>query len=86
MPQHELGLEEYKGFADNAPVNIMYADLDLNIRYANQKSIETLKQLEQFLPIKAEQLVGSNIDMFHKDPIHQRRMLQDDSKLPHKAI
>jgi len=41
--------------------------------------------LEHLLPIKADQLVGQSIDIFHKRPEHQRRMLADPSNLPHTA-
>ena len=30
-----------------------------------------------------DKIIGSCIDVFHKNPAHQRRMLADDSKLPH---
>lgn len=70
---------------DTAPVNVMFCDMDLVIRYANQTSISTLRGLEKYLPIKADQLVGANIDIFHKNPAHQRRMLADPKNLPHTA-
>ena len=81
-----LGLEYFREFASNAPINIMYADNDFVIRYANPKSLETLRGLEKYLPIRMEQLVGSSIDIFHKNPSHQRRMLSSAKNLPHKAI
>jgi len=70
---------------EQAPINVMYADLDLVIRYANSASIKTLERLEHLLPIRAHELVGTNIDIFHKNPHHQRRMLADPSNLPHNA-
>ena len=70
----------------NAPINIMYADLNFNITYVNPKSLETLKKIEQYLPVSADNIVGSNIDIFHKNPSHQRRMLSDPSNLPHRAL
>src|SRR5690606_24946238 len=32
-----------------------------------------------------DDIVGSNIDIFHKNPAHQRRLLADDSHLPRHA-
>lgn len=32
-----------------------------------------------------EKLIGQNIDAFHKNPAHQRKMLADPRNLPHKA-
>jgi methyl-accepting chemotaxis protein len=31
-------------------------------------------------------IVGASIDIFHKVPAHQRRILSNDKNLPHKAI
>ncbi|HEX6239507.1 MAG TPA: methyl-accepting chemotaxis protein [Polyangiales bacterium] len=71
---------------ENAPVNIMCADLDLRIQYVNPASMRTLRQIEQYLPVKADQMLGTNIDIFHKHPEHQRRLLADPRNLPHRAI
>jgi methyl-accepting chemotaxis protein len=67
------------------PVNIMYADLDLNVQYLNPESIKTLKTLEQYLPIKIDDMVGNCIDIFHKNPAHQRNILGNPKNLPHQA-
>lgn len=68
---------------DDMPVNVMVADKDsFEITYANKTSIDTLAGLEHILPIKAKDLVGSCIDIFHKDPSHQRRLLSDPNNLP----
>ena len=84
--EFELTIEHYKGFVENAPINIMFADRDFFIRYVNPKSVETLSTLEEHLPISVSNLVGANIDVFHKNPAHQRRMLQSEKNLPHRAI
>lgn len=70
---------------DNTPTHILFAGRDLVIRYANQASLRTLKRLEHLLPVKASEVVGSSIDIFHKHPEHQRRMLADPANLPHRA-
>ena len=71
---------------ESAPINIMYADRDLKIQYMNAASRTTLKTLEQYLPIKVDDMIGQSIDIFHKKPEHQRRMLADASNLPHRAL
>jgi methyl-accepting chemotaxis protein len=71
---------------ENAPINIMCTDLDLNIRYMNPASHRTLRRLEQYLPIRADQMLGASIDIFHKDPSHQRRLLADPKNLPYRAL
>src|SRR5262249_33560416 len=70
---------------ENAPINMMYTDLDLKIRYMNPASIRTLKRLEQYLPVKVDEMIGRSIDMFHRKPEHQRRILADPKNLPHSA-
>jgi len=75
-------LNRIKQMIDNAPVNMMYADLDLKMRYMNPKAEQTLKRLEAHLPIKVHQMIGQSIDLFHKAPEHQRRILGDVRNLP----
>ena len=67
------------------PVNIMYADTDLNVQYLNPESIKTLKTLEQYMPIRVDDMVGDCIDVFHKNPAHQRKTLANPKNLPHQA-
>ncbi len=70
---------------ENTPSNVMFADLDLRIQYMNPASKKTLKTLEGLLPVKAEDMIGQNIDVFHKNPSHQRKLLSDPKNLPHQA-
>ncbi len=68
---------------DKMPVNVLLADpKDLKITYANTTSIETLRGLQHLLPIPVDDLVGTCIDVFHKDPSVQRRILGDSNNLP----
>lgn len=71
---------------DNAPVNIMLADTDLVIQYLNPASVKTLKGLENHLPIRVDDMVGQNIDIFHADPSFQRNILADYKSLPRRAV
>ena len=76
----------FRQMVDDMPINVLTCNLkDFTIDYANKASIETLKQLEHVLPCKAENLVGQCIDIFHKNPSHQRQLLADPKNLPHKA-
>ena len=72
---------------DNMPINVMMADPNDNFRitYANKTSVATLTPLEHLLPIKAAELVGSSIDIFHKNPQHQQTLLRDPNNLPHST-
>ena len=65
---------------DASTTAFMMADVDLNIIYANQSVLTLLKGLEkdiqEALPnFSADNLMGQNIDIFHKNPSHQRNML-----------
>lgn len=71
---------------ENSPVNIMLADLNGNIVYLNAKSYETLKSIEDQLPISVEEIKGSSYDVFHKNPAHQKKLLANERNLPHRAV
>ena len=75
-----------RAMAENSPINILLADRDLKIIYANPASLKTLKTIEKYLPVRAEDVVGQSVDVFHKQPEHQRRILSTDRNLPHRAI
>ncbi|KMO42813.1 histidine kinase [Methylobacterium variabile] len=72
---------------EGMPVAVMTADPqdDFRINYMNGASRRTLGPLAQYLPVAAELMVGTSIDVFHKNPAHQRRMLADASRLPHRT-
>ncbi len=78
-------MSRVQSMMENSPVNTMYADRDLIIRYLNPASVKTLKSIEQYLPVRVEELLGQNIDVFHKDPDYQRRILKDPKNLPRRA-
>ena len=61
---------------------VMVADRNRNIIYANPAVYNLLKKYEDeirtVLPhFSADNLVGQNIDQFHQDPAHQRRLLAE---------
>ncbi len=70
---------------ENSPINTMTCTMDFKISYMNPKSRDTLKSIEKVLPIPVDRIVGSSIDVFHKAPEKQRRMLSDPRNLPHRA-
>ena len=77
----------YRQMVENMPINVMVCDLEnFNITYANKATLSAVKQLEELLEIKSDDLVGSCIDIFHKDPSHQRKLLADPKNLPHTAL
>jgi methyl-accepting chemotaxis protein len=71
-----------QSIVENAPTNVLLADLDLKIIYVNPASLATLRKIQRHLPVKAEEVLGSSIDIFHKNPAHQRAILADPKNLP----
>ena len=70
---------------EDCALNLMFADTDGVIRYMNRASLQTMKKLEQFMPCRADEVIGRSYDIFHKNPGHARRMLGDPRNLPHTA-
>jgi methyl-accepting chemotaxis protein len=75
---------------NGAQTNLMLCDEDLNITFVNPAVVEMLAKRQDVLRrsfpgFDAYNLVGKNIDMFHKNPAHQRALLADASRLPAKA-
>ena len=69
-----------KGALDVTATNVMMADADYNIVYANQSLAKMLAEAEsdirKDLPaFNARAVIGTNIDTFHKNPAYQRGML-----------
>ncbi len=75
----------FAGMTNNSPINIMFADRDLKIQYMNPASTKTLRTLEKFLPVAVDKIVGQSVDIFHKNPSHQRGILGDPKNLPRTA-
>lgn len=67
---------------DGCATNVMIADNDGQIIYANQAILAMLKRLESQLRgalpnFKADQVVGANMNIFHQRPEHQQSMLRN---------
>jgi diguanylate cyclase (GGDEF)-like protein len=80
--------EEYRllRMIDEMPVAVMTVDpVDYTITYMNDTSKRTLSQIEGLLPVKPSELLGKSIDIFHKNPAHQRRLLANPANLPHRT-
>jgi len=86
MLDKQVELTRIWQMVENAPVSMMYTDLDLNLQYMNSHARRSLKSLEAYLPIPVDQMIGQSIDLFHKNPAHQRRLLADPRNLPRKAM
>ncbi len=66
---------------DNVSSGVMMADPDFNIIYMNKTVTELFSAAEEDIrkdlpDFRADQLMGACIDQFHKNPAHQRGMLE----------
>ncbi len=86
----EVEVARLTSAVEGSTTAMMMCDMDANITYANPAVISLLSRhqeaLRQFFPgFEARTIVGSNIDQFHQNPAHQRRLIADPSKLPYTA-
>jgi len=92
LAREEARLEEERKIAaanqrikealDSVTGNVMIADGDYNIIYMNAAVQEMMQNAEadirkEVSHFDASELMGKNIDIFHKDPSHQRGMMKD---------
>ena len=66
---------------DSVSSSVMVADNDLNIIYMNEAADDLMNDVESDLrkdlsAFNAKKLIGQNIDVFHKNPAHQRGLLK----------
>ncbi len=74
-----------KSMMEHLPINVLYADRDRRLRYLNPASKKQLQALQHYLPVKVDEILGQNIDIFHKQPEMQRKLLADPKNLPYRA-
>jgi len=67
---------------DLCPLNIVYAGLDLKIKYLNRASEHVLQTLAPHLAVPVEKMTGQPLSLFHQDAEAQRRLVADPAKLP----
>lgn len=94
LKKKEHGLKTHIVSAlDMAQTALMMVDRDLKVFYINKKSISLLKRHEELFrskwpTFKAEKewFDGQCIDLFHKDPSHQRKFLSNPDNLPFETV
>jgi len=79
-----------KSALDGTTAAIMTIDRDLAINFANRATWDLMRKYEgEFRAVypqfRLDELIGTNIDLFHKQPEHQRRLLADPANLPIKT-
>ena len=86
----ELEVARLQSAVEGAEANLMLCDEDLNITFANPAVVQMLRhrqsELRQIWPgLDVDNLLGTCIDGFHRNPAHQRALLSDASRLPATA-
>jgi methyl-accepting chemotaxis protein len=71
---------------ESSPVATMMCESSGNIIYINKAASDTLKNLQAHLPDISAGVIGKSIDMFHKNPAVQLKIISDSKNLPHKAV
>jgi methyl-accepting chemotaxis protein len=76
-----------QGAIDNSMQANIMVDRDFIITYANDATNKLLSKhkdalVSVFPGFDPDKLIGSCIDMFHKNPAHQRKLLEDPKNLP----
>ncbi|MFO0646825.1 MAG: PAS domain-containing methyl-accepting chemotaxis protein [Polyangiales bacterium] len=77
---------EVREMLDRAPFNVLYADLEGVITYANQASLKTLSTLAQHLPFKPADVTGRSFDFLFEDQWQQRRLIANPRNLPQESL
>lgn len=83
---------QLQGAIDQSATASIMIDRDFNITYANKATLDLLKEHERTFAenwpgftANPEVIIGTNIDSFHKNPAHQRKLLSDPNNLPYKT-
>ncbi|MEO1496933.1 MAG: methyl-accepting chemotaxis protein [Planctomycetota bacterium] len=88
-PAETPTVSDWEHMFDSVRANLMVADAELNIVYANPAAMETLNaiapQLREAFGVSVSDLLGASIHRFHKDPKRIERILENPASLPHVA-
>ena len=76
--------------ADVVSNAIMLIDRDFKITFMNEASKALLAKHREYFPprirdLDPDKMIGTSADIFHREPSHQRRLVADPSRLPHRA-
>lgn len=82
----EADAQRAQSMIDLSPINIMMATPEGVMISMNKASEKSLLQIQEFLPANVDQLIGKQIDWFHKNPGNILKIIKDPRNLPHKAI
>ncbi len=84
-PDEVLNGLSFARMLDCSAIRIIVTDLNYIIRYLNPASVDMFKKLQHLIPVPAEGMIGQSIDVFHRNPAYQHRILNDPANLPHQV-
>jgi hypothetical protein len=70
--------QNFRWALDALPLNVMYCDRQLILRYLNKASRKTLASLQQYLPVPVDEIVGKSIHIFHRNQSRRKSRSADD--------
>jgi methyl-accepting chemotaxis protein len=83
--RHRL-LSRFLEMLDQVPFGVMTADSkSFKVVYTNRAGKDLLRPLENHIRVKADDIVGSSIDILHEDPTHLHRILSNPANLPYNS-
>jgi len=80
--EHTASLTAYRGIFENAPINMIFCDLNWRILYLNAKSLENLAKIKQYLHVPLQRMVGSHLEVFLKLPSLHHQSSHGGDTLP----
>ena len=75
-----------RSMMENMAASITFADSDNIITYMNPSAATLLRKVEHLLPVKVDAIVGQSIDVFHRNPQHQRAILANAANFPYSGV
>jgi methyl-accepting chemotaxis protein len=73
---------QVRQMVENATINVAFVDRTQRIQYANPAFVGLIRKLHSVVPVRAESLIGSAVDVL---PSHTAAVLGDPSRLPWKT-
>ena len=74
---------------ESMQVNLLFADPEYTLIYANEKAVKTLSGIREDIRkefnVSVEDMVGGSIHRFHRNPDAIERILRNPLALPHEA-
>jgi len=88
--KRENHVARLQGSVDSSMQAMIMIDRDFVITYANKATINLLTKYQvelasAFPGFSPDKVMGSCIDMFHKNPAHQRQLLANPNNCPYQT-